>query len=62
MTDATTRSAAAPAKSDVLEDNDVSAPSKRARESTRDEDALLKAEYARLEKEKGTLATFGAFR
>jgi hypothetical protein len=46
----------------VLEDNDVSAPSKRARESTRDEDALLKAEYARLEKEKGTLATFGAFR
>ncbi len=57
---ATTRFTATAAKSDVLEDNDVSAPSKRARESTRDEDARLHAGYARLEKARETLATFGA--
>ena len=54
------RFAATAAKSDVLEDNDVSAPSKRTRESTRDEDARLQAAYAKLEKVRETLTAFGA--
>ena len=54
------RFAAAAAKSDVLEDSDVAAPSKRARESTRDEDACLQAAYVRLKKARETLAAFGA--
>ena len=41
VTAAIARFAAAAAKSDVLEDIDVTAPAKRARESTRDEDARL---------------------
>ena len=60
MAAATTRFAAVAAKSDVLEGSDVRAPSKRARESTRDEDARLQAAYARLEKARGALAAFGA--
>jgi len=60
VTAATTRFAAAVAKSDVLEGNDVSAPSKRARESTMDEDARLQAAYARRKKPRETLAAFGA--
>jgi len=59
---ATSRVPAAAAKSDVLEDNDVSAPSKRAKESTKDEDARLQALLARLEKARETLAAFGAAR
>ncbi len=57
---ATASFAADAAKSEVLEDNDVSAPSKRARESTRDEYARLQVAYAMLEKARGALAAFGA--
>ncbi len=46
---ATTHFLAVAAKSDALEDCDLTAPSKRARELTRAEDARLQAAYARLE-------------
>jgi hypothetical protein len=57
---ATTRFAAVAAKSDALEDIDVTASAKRAREATKDEDARLQAAYVRLYKARETLTIYGA--
>jgi hypothetical protein len=59
---ATSRFAAAAAKSDALADDDNSAGAKRAREAARDEDARLQAASVILENARETLAKYGAAR
>ena len=57
---ATAHFMAAAAKSDALADDDNSAGAKRARESSREEDARLQAASVRLENARDTLARYGA--
>ncbi len=57
---ATTRFAAAAAKSDALADDDNTVGAKRAKESARENDARLQAASARLGNARETLAKYGS--